>query len=80
MARLSVTDTQGTGAIVIKNIAEPTIPTFIPPERIRGRNAVMMGSIIGLCGAWVVLNFKWIAKGMPSASKVNKPEEDEEEA
>jgi hypothetical protein len=79
MARLSVTDTQSSGTIIVKNLAEPSVPTFITPERVRGRNAIMMGSIIGLCGAWVILNFRWIAKGMPSSSKVDKPEEYEDE-
>ena len=40
----------------------------------------MMGAIVGIGGAWVVLNFRWIRKGMPSSSAARADEDEEEEA
>ena len=49
-------------------IAVGTPSASVPsiPDRIRSRDAILLGGILGICGAWVVLNFKWLAKGMPS--------------
>lgn len=66
-----------TGFLVV---GRPSIPLPVIQERIRGRNALMMGGIIGLCGAWVALNFRWITKGMPSSNAPKHREEEEEEA
>ena len=55
-------------------VGKPSIPTPIPPDRLRGRNAMMLGAILGLGIAFLVLNYKWLAKGMPSSG-----EEDEED-
>ncbi|HEY40929.1 MAG TPA: hypothetical protein G4O18_03615 [Dehalococcoidia bacterium] len=58
-------------------VGKPSSP--VPSiDRIRGRDAILLGSILGVGVAWVTLNFKWLAKGMPS-SNVAKREEGEEE-
>jgi len=64
-----------TGYLVAGN---PSMPTPALPERMRARNALMMGVIAGVVIAWALLNFRWIAKGMP-LSGTAKPDEDEEE-
>jgi hypothetical protein len=45
----------------------------------RARDALIMGGIFGVGVAWVILNFRWIAKGMSSASREGKEEEDGED-
>jgi hypothetical protein len=60
-------------------LGSSTVPNPVLPERMRARNALIMGAIVGVGGALVILNFKWIAKGMPSSSPA-KSDEDEEEA
>jgi hypothetical protein len=60
-------------------LGNSSVPVPVLPERIRARNALIMGAIVGIGGALVILNFRWISKGMPSSSPA-KPEEDEEEA
>jgi len=57
-------------------VETPDIPMPVLPVRLS--TALMMGAIIGIAGAWVLLNYRWIAKGMPSSSTA-KPDEDEEE-
>jgi hypothetical protein len=59
-------------------MGNPSIPIPVLPERVRARNVLMIGAIVGVGGAWVALNFRWIAKGMPSSSMA-KPDELEEE-
>ena len=66
-------------SIEFLNMTEPTIPVEVPPERVRGRNAVMMGGIFGIGLAWVVLNRRWIAQSMRSGFATSQPEEEEEE-
>ena len=56
----------------------PSMPTPVLPERMRARNALMMGAIVGIGGAWVSLNFRWIAKGMPRSSTPRRDEDEEE--
>ncbi|MGA3094418.1 MAG: hypothetical protein ABSD79_03420 [Dehalococcoidales bacterium] len=55
----------------------PSLPTPVLPERMRARNALMMGAIVGIGLAWAALNFRWLTKGMPSSNKAT-PKEDEE--
>ena len=45
----------------------------------RERDAILLGGIVGICGAWVTLNFKWLAKGMPSSTDARAEEENTEE-
>jgi hypothetical protein len=50
-------------------IEQPTQPTVVPQEKVRGRNAFMMGGIFGIGGAWLILNRKWLSKELLSLSK-----------
>ncbi len=61
-------------------VAKPTTPAVVPPERIQARKALMFGAILGLGGAWVLMNFKWIAAGMPSAGASGYRREEDETA
>jgi hypothetical protein len=71
-------DAKALGGIAFYATGEPSVPTVIPPEKpVRGRNAVMMGAVLGIGGAWLVLNRKWLANGMPSSAAAQE-EEDEE--
>jgi hypothetical protein len=58
---------------------EPTLPVALAPARIRGRNAVMMGAVLGIGGAWVLLNRRWLTSGLLSYSgsttEMNKDDE-----
>jgi hypothetical protein len=57
-----------------------TIP--VPPERMRGRNALLLGAIIGICGAWLVLNYRWLIRALSgnpvSAEGEKKHSEDDD--
>jgi len=33
----------------------------------RLRDALMMGAVVGIGGAWVILNFRWLVKGASSS-------------
>lgn len=57
---------------------KPSIPYPVLPERPQARNTLLMGAIIGIAGAWVLINWRWIAKVMLSSSTA-KPDEDEKE-
>jgi hypothetical protein len=48
-------------------IGMPSDPVLIPPDRIRGRNAAMIGGICGIGIAWVAVNRKWIMKQLSSS-------------
>lgn len=61
--------------MVIGTASAPT-PSI---DRIRGRDAGVLGAIFGVGVAWVTLNFRWLVKGMPSSS-FRRREEDEETA
>jgi len=59
-------------------IGTPSTP--VPAiDRIRGRDAILLGGIFGLGVAWVTLNFKWLANGMPSSNVPRRREEEEYE-
>ena len=57
---------------------KPSIPFPLLPERPKASSTLMMGAIGGIVAAWVILNFRWIVKGMPTSSP-SKPDEDEKE-
>lgn len=78
LALLAAGNIEGARLLSFNNAGEPSLPTPIPPERIRGRNALMMGALVGIGGAWLVLNRKWLANGMP-ASPEAVPEDNEED-
>jgi len=56
----------------------PSMPVPELPERMSARNALMMGAIVGIGGGWAILNFRWIAKGMPKSSTPRRDEDEEE--
>jgi hypothetical protein len=56
------------------SVGEPSIPVPILPEKIRGRNALMIGALLGLGVAWVGLNRRWLVK------QVSSPREESEES
>lgn len=62
------------------NIGEPTDATLVPPDRVRGRNALVMGAVFGLAFAWVGLNSKDLIRRMrPAPATTVRLEEEEEE-
>jgi len=50
--------------LAVKN---PSQPLPILPDRMRLRDALMMGAVVGIGGAWVILNFRWLVKGASSS-------------
>lgn len=54
----------------------PSSPVAVLPERIRGRDALMMGALFGVGGAWLMLNFKWLTRGMGGGSNDEVEEEE----
>jgi LPS O-antigen subunit length determinant protein (WzzB/FepE family) len=56
----------------------PSTPVPVLPERGRARNTLIMGAVLGIVVAWVVLNFRWIIKGMPSAKTSTLDDGDED--
>lgn len=63
------------GGVDFRIAGEASTPALVPPERIRGRNALMMGGLLGMGVAWVVLNRKWLSKGLSSFSTEKKESE-----
>jgi len=58
----------------------PSMPTPVLPERMRARNALMMGAVVGICGAWVILNFRWLVRSASSlGTGTGAPEKDDED-
>ncbi len=47
---------------------EPSSPTPVPVDKVRGRNALMIGAVLGVCGAWLGLNFKGLVRRARSSS------------
>ena len=59
-------------------VGKPSAP--IPSiDRIRGRDAMLLGGILGVGFAWVSVNFKWVINGMPSSNVRRREEEEENE-
>ncbi len=61
--------------MVVGKPSEP-VPSI---DRIRGRDAMLLGGIIGVGVAWITVNFKWVIKGMPSTNVRRREEEEENE-
>ncbi len=71
------TDAEGlTDYLVAGN---PSLPVPILPERARARNALMAGAIVGIGGAWVIVNFRWLRKRLTSSPTTSSRTLDEEE-
>ena len=58
---------------------EPSAPAIVPLERIRGRNALMLGAVLGVGIAWLGLNFRWLVRRRSSSHVVTSTWEEEDE-
>jgi hypothetical protein len=47
-------------------LASSTDPQPVPPARVPAKSALMLGLVIGIIGAWVILNRRWVSKGLSS--------------
>lgn len=56
----------------------PSMPLPDLPQRVKMRNVLIIGAVLGIVVAWIILNFKWILKGMPREI-ASRREEDEED-
>ena len=54
-------------------VGTPSMPAPVFPMRLR--TALMLGIVVGVAGAWVVLNYRWLTKLGASS-----PEDEENEA
>ena len=61
-------------------IGNPSTPLPVVPDRIRGRNAAMIGGICGIGVAWVAINRKWIINQLSSPATGSTDEGMEDEA
>lgn len=62
------------------NIGDPSDPEKVPPDKVRGRNALVMGAVFGLAIAWLGLNSKDLIRRMrPAPATTVRLEEEEEE-
>jgi hypothetical protein len=43
-------------------VGNPSIPSLVFPSRMRIRNALLVGAILGALIAWIILNFRWLRK------------------
>ena len=67
-------DTAGiTGSLIAGN---PSVPVPVLPEKIRMRNALMIGALVGILLAWVAVNFKWLRKEVFSKSPKSTKEDE----
>jgi hypothetical protein len=54
----------------------PSTPVPVLPEKIRMRNALMIGALVGIALAWCAVNFKWLRKSAFSNSANTTKEEE----
>jgi hypothetical protein len=68
--RLASYMTEGAWEDVVDYLAigDPSTPSPVLPEGMRGRNAAMIGGICGVGVAWVTINRKWIFKQLSPQS------------
>ena len=53
----------------------PSMPIPVLPEKMRMRNAIMIGAMAGIALAWVILNFKWLRRKFTMAEEEEEIEE-----
>jgi hypothetical protein len=56
-------------------VGNPSVPEIVYPERIKARNALAIGAILGMLIAWAILNYRWLGKVLTSSGE--KTEESE---
>jgi hypothetical protein len=64
-------------------VGTPTLPVAVPPERTRLRNLLVLGAVIGVAGAWLGLNFKWLTRRLslgPSSASGEDEENSQQDA
>ena len=49
--------------------------TTVPTDKIRGRNAILMGAVVGLCVAWLGLNFRGLVRQVGSSGRKEDSDE-----
>ncbi len=57
----------------------PSAPVPLAPDRIKGRYALIMGTLLGLFGAWLVLNFRALVQQVRSSPLISGAEQEKEE-
>lgn len=79
---LAASVSQSTGEDITNNLiaGQPSTPVPILPERILGRNAAMIGGIVGVGVAWVFVNRKWVFNGLSSTQTTTYKTDEEDEA
>jgi len=61
-------------------IGDPSESELVPLDRVRGRNALMMGAVLGVVVAWLALNRKdLISRLRPVPATTARVEEDDDE-
>jgi hypothetical protein len=79
LASSSVENTEAPGDFIFRALGQPSLPIYVPPERVKGRNALMMGSLFGVGAAWIALNRRWLGQVLSGSSATAPDEEDEED-
>jgi uncharacterized protein (DUF2164 family) len=60
-------------------IGDPSDAELVPPDRVRGRNALMMGAVIGVVVAWLALNRRDVINRLrPVPATTARVEDDDE--
>jgi hypothetical protein len=70
-----VTNPEKSGTVIALAVEDPSEPLPVLPERAKARNVLMMGAIAGIGIAWILLNRRWIAKGMSQQQPIEEDED-----
>ena len=50
-------------------IGNPSVPEVLFPDRVKARNALAIGAILGILIAWAILNYRWLGKVLTSSGE-----------
>jgi hypothetical protein len=50
-------------------IGNPSVPEVLFPDRVKARNALAIGAILGMIIAWAILNYRWLRKVLTSSGE-----------
>jgi len=50
-------------------VGNPSIPEIVFPERVKARNALAIGALLGMIIAWAILNRQWLKKAFVSSDE-----------